>query len=307
MTAKNNMSAARKRPSSSKNKNTRGSGLRRFLFGAVAAALASFQIASCTLDPGWNERLNLPKLSTLPIPGLESGKSAPTPPPGGVSTGFSQCREFFPGGEPPVLPPRPLQRDLCFSNFAVLHSGETKTPIFAAERLNRSQLKQGQGLKRGDRFYADARLPSAERAELADYKGSGYSRGHMAPAADMYSPEGMAQSFSLANMVPQDQTHNGGVWSKVEQDTRSYAMRAQGDVYVFTGPVFDGPAATIGQGKVHVPSHLFKLVYDASAGRAWVHWQANRSDTRMSEPISYEEFTRRTGLHLLPASARTGG
>src|SRR5256885_12255942 len=96
-------------------------------------------------------------------------------------------------------------------------------------------------------------------------------------------------------MVPQDQTHNGGVWSKVEQDTRRYAQRAQGDVYVFTGPVFDGQPLTIGPGKVHVPSHIFKLVYDASTGRAWAHWQANSPDTRMSAPISYEEFTRRTG------------
>ena len=45
------------------------------------------------------------------------------------------------------------------------------------------------------------------------------------------------------------------------------AQRAQGDVYVFTGPVFSGPTRTIGPGKVQVPSHLFKLVYDASTGK----------------------------------------
>jgi endonuclease G len=85
----------------------------------------------------------------------------------------------------------------------------------------------------------------------------------------------------------------------VEQDTRRYAQSAKGDVYVFTGPVFDGQPLTIGPGKVHVPSHIFKLVYDASTGRAWAHWQANSADTRMSAPISYEEFTRRTGMPLL--------
>lgn len=187
----------------------------------------------------------------------------------------------------------------------MLHSGATRTPVFVVERLNRELLKQAQGLKRSDKFYGEARLPQAERAELDDYRNSGYSRGHMAPAGDMYTEAAKAQSFSLANMVPQNQTHNGGVWSQVELDTRHYVQRARGDVYVFTGPVFDGTAQTIGKNQVRVPSHLFKLVYDASTGRSWVHWQANSADTRMSEPISYEEFTRRTGMPLLSGVKRT--
>lgn len=311
MTANNKKPAPRKRssPASTKHKKASGPGLRRWLLGAAAAALASFQIASCTLDPGWNDRLlHPPKLSTLSIPGLErpQDKPATSAPSGSLATNFSQCRDFFPGGEPPALRRQPGQRELCFNAFAVLHSGATRTPVFVVERLNRDLLQQGQGLKRGDKFYGERRLPQAERAELDDYRNSGYSRGHMAPAADMYTAEAMAQSFSLANMVPQDQTHNGGVWSKVEQDTRRYAQRARGDVYVFTGPVFEGRTATIGDNKVRVPSHLFKLVYDASTGRAWAHWQANRADTRMSEPISYEEFTRRTGMPLLAGVMRSG-
>ena len=41
------------------------------------------------------------------------------------------------------------------------------------------------------------------------------------------------------------------------------------------------------------------LVYDAANGRSWVYWQANSPDTKMGPPISYEEFTRRTGMPLL--------
>lgn len=216
-------------------------------------------------------------------------------------TSFSSCPHFFPG-KPPVVISFSRLRELCFDEFAVLHSGQTKTPVYVAQRLNARRLGAAKNIQRRDRFYPEARLPLADRAQLDDYKRSGYSRGHMAAAADMSSEEAKAQSYSLANMVPQDAKHNGGAWSQIEQDTRRYIRRTKGEVFVFTGPVFDAAPPTIGAGRVHVPSAIFKLVYDASTGRSWVHWQNNRTDTRVTPPISYAEFVRRTGLHFLPSA-----
>ena len=125
-----------------------------------------------------------------------------------------------------------------------------------AQRLNRRSVEDADE-KRATRFFADARLPLAERAELEDYKRSGYSRGHMAPAGDMPTATAMEQSFSLANMVPQDIQHNGGAWAKIEQDTRHYARRAKGDEFVITGPVFTPQSPKIGQNGVKVPTYLF--------------------------------------------------
>lgn len=295
---------------------------KRHWLSFAAAALGTFQIASCTLNPNWSptqivdtvaSRLNISQqLKELREFGqkqpIDLGQAKPSlPSPGGKADsvvnsnaiGFANCRQFFPNNTPPPLKLQSNQRELCFSGFAVLHDGASKTPVFVAQRLNRQLLTQGQGLQRTDKFYADARLPRAERAELGDYKGSGYARGHMAPAGDMFNEDSMAQSFSLANMVPQNQKQNSGVWSQVEQATRKYVLRAQGDVYVFTGPVFESPVQTIGANKVHVPSQIFKLVYDASTGRSWAYWVPNSAEARMGSPISYEEFTRRTGMPLL--------
>jgi endonuclease G len=212
---------------------------------------------------------------------------------------FAACPQFFAGGHSPLLHAQPLQRPLCFDAFAVLHSGRAKTPVFVAQKLNR-RLVADADEKRTDRFFADARLPEAERAELNDYRHSGYSRGHMAPAADMPTPAAMAQSFSLANMIPQAERHNGGAWAKVEQDTRDYAARARGNVYVITGPVYARNARTVGENRVRVPDYVFKLVYDEARGRAWAHWHANRDNAQAGRPISYQELVKRTGIEFLP-------
>ncbi|MBS1190874.1 MAG: endonuclease [Rhodocyclaceae bacterium] len=221
----------------------------------------------------------------------------------GAQAAFEACADYFPQGQPPALQLPGLQvRDICFDSFAVLHSGKTKTPVYAVEKLNRERLLAARDEQRTNRFYEEARLPRRERARLEDYKDSGYDRGHMAPAGDMPNPDAMAQSFSLANVVPQVQSHNRKTWNRIERDTRRYAMRAKGDVYVFTGPWFSGPPTLIGSG-VWVPEYLWKLVYDPATGRAWVHWSRNSSGQPVLPPIGYDEFVRRTGLRLLPETA----
>ena len=215
-----------------------------------------------------------------------------------LAAGFDDCPQFF-AGKPPSTSAYGQLRPLCFEEFAVLHSGQTKTPIFVAQRLNARMLEQAKDLKRSDKFYPEARLPERERAQLSDYKRSGLSRGHMAAAGDMSTKYGKAQSYSLANMVPQDPTQNGKPWSQIEQDTRRYIRRAKGDVFVITGPVFGKQHRTIGDGQVWVPDAVFKMVYDPATGQRWVHLQDNQPSTKAGKPLSYEEFVQRTGIRLL--------
>jgi endonuclease G len=284
--------STRKRRSSKSNGNA-SYYLKRITLGLLAAGAVAFQVSSCNLTPLG---------SSPPAPtGNAIGNSVPVAIPSKVAVArFSSCRQFFADGQAPVVPMAPLLRELCFDEFAILHSGETRTPVFVAQRLNRETIQDARGEQRTNRFFADARLPRKERAELEDYKGSGYSRGHMAPAADMPNPTAMAQSFSLANMVPQNQQQNAGPWSKIEQDTRRYAMRAKGDVYVITGPVFGPDSPVIGPNRVRVPTHIFKLVYDSTERRAWAHWQPNTNVAHAGAPISYAELTQRIGMELLP-------
>jgi endonuclease G len=234
----------------------------------------------------------------------------------GVSSafaGFENCPEFFANGaEPRLLQPTLVpaqQRELCFSGFAILHSGQSKTPIFAVEKLNKAHLLRARNVQRKDRFYEEARLPFAERGKLADYRESDahnrrYDRGHLIAAANTATKEAMAQSFSLANIVPQAPLQNRKAWTGIEKSTRKFVMRAAGDVYVFTGSSFltNSASAPDTVGAVWVPRNLYKLVYDVSTNRAWAFWLENVDAAKVSKPISYLELVKRTGIEFLPGA-----
>lgn len=214
-----------------------------------------------------------------------------------ASAQFENCSEFFYKNNPLKIQLE-NKAELCFSEFAVLYSGAVKSPLAVAEVMNQERLKQAKKVGREDNFYEEARLPAAWRSKLSSYKGSGFDRGHLAPAANMPSEEGMAQSFSLANMVAQDPQNNRKIWSKIEEDTRKYISRAKGNVYIITGPAFLSNRGKLPAGE-YIPSHLYKLVIDEADNRAWAMWVEN-SATAKPERISYEELSHRLGINLVP-------
>lgn len=209
---------------------------------------------------------------------------------------FAACPSFFDRGAPRQIT-RTETKALCFDAFAVLYNRQTKTPVYVSEVLSRASIEDARDEIRTNRFYEEARLPSSWRATLEDYKGSGYDRGHQAPAADMPNATAMAQSFSLANMVPQDPDNNRGIWAKIEADVRHYVRRTGHTVHVTTGPAYlSGHGRTIGHG-VAVPSHLFKIVRDSVTQKAWAYWVANSADAR-PEITTPEVVAERAGLIL---------
>jgi endonuclease G len=225
-----------------------------------------------------------------------------------LSQSFSACSNVFPNKNTDIVvnafkdrtyhqDMRPTQ--LCSDGFAVLYSKTSKTPLVVVERLNTDIIADAKGEERTDDFYADPRLQQSDRAELSDYKGSGFDRGHQAPAGDAVNPHAMAQTFALSNMIPQDPTNNRKVWSKIEGDTRKYASRANGDVFVYTGPIYASNNVKKIGNDVWVPTHIFKLVYDQSNGRSWAFILENNSSSTVGSPMSYSDFVKITGLKLL--------
>lgn len=193
------------------------------------------------------------------------------------------CPQFSPNGQPPILANAKLAvktRALCYSDFEVLHSGITHGPLWSAEHLTRAHLSAAKDEVRTNRFYQEPALPQGEGARLADYRKSGYDRGHMSPAGDRWDDEAMAESFTLANVVPQNPTNNRRLWAHIEEAVRRIAANA-GDTYVVTGPMFTGrQLQTIGDTGVFVPTQLFKVVYVPSQQLAFAVVVDNEATNR---------------------------
>ena len=134
---------------------------------------------------------------------------------------------------------------------------------------------------RGDNFRPDPFVPGCPT--LADYRGSGYDRGHLCPAADMkISQEAMSETFFLSNMSPQAPAFNRGAWAKLEALVRSYIRDNSDTLYVVTGPVFLGATESIGESKVTVPLFYYKAVYCPKRGMT-AFLMPNR---KIGEPLS---------------------
>lgn len=144
------------------------------------------------------------------------------------------------------------------TSYIVSYNKDTKIPNWVAWHLTANHTDGP--VRRISNFYEEESVPSP-RATLEDYRGSGWSRGHMCPAGDnKWSETAMYESFSLVNVCPQNASLNSGVWNSIEIDCRRWA-RLYGDVYIVCGPVFlDREHETIGTNGVFVLEAFFKVV-----------------------------------------------
>lgn len=215
----------------------------------------------------------------------------------------TQCPQHFAAGQAPTITNKAMTNqalDLCYLGFAVVNSGLTKGPLYSAEHLTRDRIIQAQTLKRVDSFHAETAIPASQRGELSDYVRSGYDRGHMSPNKDMSDPEMQYQSFSLANIVPQDPDNNRNLHADIENTTRVMAKK-YGEVYVITGPAFMG-STWQKVGNVAVPTNIWKAVYIPALNIAGVYWEKNAPGYEY-EVITVNELSARVGMDIFPGLA----
>ena len=185
----------------------------------------------------------------------------------------------------------------CTLQYSELH----EQAAWVLYRITAEQLQTS--VNRTDDFRADEAVTTGS-ASLEDYRGSGYDRGHMAPAAAMaWSVEIMSESFLLSNISPQDPDFNRGIWRNLEARVRGWA-NLHGEVFVVTGPVLSEQLPSLGPNEVSVPEYYYKVVVDLNPpevegiGFILPNGSANQSIDRYAVTIDSVEAV--TGFDFFP-------
>ncbi|HAM77797.1 MAG TPA: hypothetical protein DCP61_01235 [Treponema sp.] len=148
-----------------------------------------------------------------------------------------------------------------YAGYTLCYRESYEQSEWVAYSLTRSQLEHKVTGRTND-FRADT-LISTGSAKPADYKGSGFDRGHLAPAADMaWSLKSAHDSFLMSNMSPQAPSFNRVIWKLLEEAVRNWAQQ-YGTIYVVTGPVLEKESneyQSIGESEVAVPEYFYKAL-----------------------------------------------
>jgi endonuclease G len=200
--------------------------------------------------------------------------------------------------------------------YVLEHSSVDKIPLWVCESVSADQLRGH--LARSNRFKADPDL-QGPRAYPEDYLGSGYDRGHQAPAGNQtLDPDLKQQTFFMSNMAPQRPSLNRGIWKLLEDKTRAW-VREYGHAYEWTGPIRCDPRLprtadagvacqrqTIGAHEVAVPLYFYKiiLVQEQSTWKAIAFVLPN---TTIQRPYHLESYITsigwiesQTGIEFMP-------
>lgn len=176
-----------------------------------------------------DEKKALANAGVLHYPDLEIAKVAPSTP--------SQIKEY--------------------KGFTLSFNKLNKTPNWVGWELLASELNGK--TPRSNKFWTDADITGCPTTY--DYRKSEFDRGHMSPAAEhKWDSKAMNDSFSLANICPQNHALNTGAWNRLEEMERRWANRDSA-IIIVAGPIYqNSDTKTIGENRVRVPSAFYKVI-----------------------------------------------
>ncbi len=201
------------------------------------------------------------------------------------------------------LPSNPSAR-----NYFLLYNTKLHLAHYVAYPLYKDLLEKNVS-RSNNAWRYDPEIPEAYQPNLTGgYKG--YSRGHQIPSRDRVSSrENNASTFYFSNMVPQNQKHNGGIWSRLEGDVRNLASGVD-TLFVVTGVGFNSTNYKYTKDRSNVdcpiPDYFYKVVVWRDDQQRW-HSKAwcipHEPLTGSPDPYktTLREMETKTGFDFFPA------
>jgi len=203
----------------------------------------------------------------------------------------------------PEAPPGLDEQIICRLGYVVSYNKTTLNPNWVAWHLIGERI-DGIIERHGRPFHEDEEVPEP-RATLADYKGSGWTRGHICPAADnKWDEQAMYDSFAMTNICPQTANLNTGVWNQIEISCRRWAKK-YGDLYIVSGPIYLNQVhETIGENHVVVPEAFFKVIIHLGENPKGIGFICRNNDTHGKKDMyvnSIKQVERITKYKFFPS------
>ncbi|XP_062310644.1 endonuclease G, mitochondrial [Osmerus eperlanus] len=215
-----------------------------------------------TADTGESHGL-LSRVPVIPIPSVDAATDIVPYQGGGGQMGGNRSTAVMKYGFPSLANIKTRE------SYVTSYDPRNRTAAWVIEHLTPQTLTGTSDRKFCD-FKEDDSVHMYHRSTNADYKGSGFDRGHLAAAGNhKWNQKAMDDTFYLSNVSPQHPQMNQKGWNKLEQYSRSLTKQYL-NVFVCTGPLYlprqeaDGKMyvryQVIGRNHVSVPTHFFKVL-----------------------------------------------
>ena len=170
---------------------------------------------------------------------------------------------------------------------------------WVAYELNANMLN-GPRVKRTKYFKQDP-MVSTKSSREKDFVRSGFTRGHLVPAADMaFNEIAMRETFYTSNISPQKRNCNGGIWRELEENVRDWAIK-HGSLYIVSGPILNPYKNSKLQGSnISVPKNFFKIILTANQdepqGIGFVIKNSESEDKLNNHMVTIDYVEKLTGI-----------
>lgn len=195
-------------------------------------------------------------------------------------------------------------RRVDYKAITVYFNRSLRIPTCVAYELTNTMVVMadapGAEKRKNHKFYGDPNV--AGSPDWGDYRKSGYTRGHMAPAMDMrWDRQAMSECFLMTNMCPQVEKLNNGPWRHLEESVHRWAKR-DGSIWIYTGPIMGGSVRRIGpKDDIAVPAAFYKVLYAPTQRRAIAFIYENKDNQGgglAAHATTVAQVERRTGINF---------